>query len=469
MPRNAPKLLLVSELKQRVQALKPVLSAIGKLEIANSGYDALQLLTLDSYDLVLIDFDLSLMSGNETVTRIRRENTQIPVIVLPREDKFVSDVAQGIELGAQMFLRLEMAPETLQQITESVLHLGPVPEKVAQIKMTLQALHRVNNLVGSSPEMFEVYRRLEKIVDSNVSVLIRGESGTGKELVARLIHSMSPRAKKSFIALNCAAIPENLLESELFGHEKGAFTGAAYQRKGKFELADGGTLFLDEIGDMSPVLQAKLLRVLEHGTFERVGGNTTLETDVRIISATNKNLGEAIANSLFREDLFYRLNVFSVNLPPLRVRTSDIVLLAIYFIHKFNQKNNRNIQHVNDAVFRNLQNYPWPGNIRELQNVMEQTILLAENNHVTMDDLPGWIRENAGNTSRSGHPGLNGIQLAFENTGEIYALEDIEIAAIRKAVELTGGNISKAADELGVSRVTLYRKMEKYSIDLKES
>lgn len=469
MSRNAPKLLLVSELKQRVQALKPVLSAIGKLEIAHSGYDALQLLNLDSYNLVLIDFDLSLMSGDETLTRIRRENTQIPVIVLPREDKFVRDVAQGIELGAQMFLRLEMAAETLQQITESVLHLGPVPEKVAQIKMTLQALHRVNNLVGSSPEMFEVYRRLEKIVDSNVSVLIRGESGTGKELVARLIHSMSPRAKKSFIALNCAAIPENLLESELFGHEKGAFTGATYQRKGKFELADGGTLFLDEIGDMSPVLQAKLLRVLEHGAFERVGGSTTLDTDVRIISATNKNLGEAIANNLFREDLFYRLDVFSVNLPPLRVRTSDIVLLAIYFIHKFNQKNNRNIQQVNDAVFRILQNYPWPGNIRELQNVMEQTILLAENNHVTLDDLPGWIRENAGNTSHSAHPGLNGIQLAFENTGEIYALEDIEIAAIRKAVELTGGNISKAADELGVSRVTLYRKMEKYSIDLKES
>jgi len=469
MSRTAPKILLVSELKQRIQILKPALSAVGKLEVANSGYDALQLLSLESYNLVLIDFDLSLMSGEDTITRIRRENTQIPVIVVPRRDKFVSDVAQGIELGAQMFLRLEMAPETVRQITESVLHLGPVPEKVAQIKMALQALHRVNNLVGSSPEMFEVYRRLEKIVDSNVSVLIRGESGTGKELVARLIHSMSPRAKKSFIALNCAAIPENLLESELFGHEKGAFTGAAYQRKGKFELADGGTLFLDEIGDMSPVLQAKLLRVLEHGTFERVGGSTTLDTDVRIISATNKNLGEAITNNLFREDLFYRLNVFSVNLPPLRTRTSDIVLLAIYFIHKFNQKNNRNIQQVSDAVFRNLQNYPWPGNIRELQNVMEQTILLAENNHVTLEDLPGWIRENAGNTGHSAHPGLNGIQLAFENTGEIYALEDIEIAAIRKAVEITGGNISKAADELGVSRVTLYRKMEKYSIDLKES
>lgn len=469
MLNKSPKLLLVSERKQRMRVLKSALSSLGGLEIVYSGYDAIQFLALESYDVILIDFDLSLMSGQETLLRIRREDTRVPVIVIPRDAQFVRDVAEGIELGAQMFLRVQMSADTIRQITESVLHLGPIPGKVAQIRMALQSLHHVNNLVGSSQEMFEVYRRLEKIVDSNVSVLIRGESGTGKELVARLVHSMSPRAKKNFIALNCAAIPENLLESELFGHEKGAFTGAASQRIGKFELADEGTLFLDEIGDMSPVLQAKLLRVLEHGTFERVGGNTTLKTNVRIISATNKNLSEAIIKGRFREDLFYRLNVFSVNLPPLRSRVSDVVLLAIYFIHKFNSKNNRDIQQVSDSVFRILQSYPWPGNIRELQNVMEQTILLAENNHIAPNDLPGWIRASNGNTGFGEHSGLTGIQLAFENTGQIYSLEDIESAAIQKAVELTGGNISRAADELGVSRVTLYRKMEKYRIDLKES
>lgn len=468
MADNTIRFLIISEFKHRIRQFKEAIQDLGSIQIASSGYDGLQLLALDRYYLVLLDYDVSLMNGKDTLTRIRKEHPEIPVIIMPAEGRFVKDVADSIDLGAQMFLSPDMAPDTMRQIIESILYIGPIPEKVAQIRITLQKMHRVNNLIGSSREMFQVYERLEKIVDSAVSVLIQGESGTGKELVARLVHSMSPRAGRNFIALNCAAIPENLLESELFGHEKGAFTGAALQRKGKFELADGGTLFLDEIGDMSPILQAKLLRVLEHGTFERVGGDRTLRSDVRIISATNKNLSELIHQGQFREDLYYRLNVFSVEIPPLRERTADIALLTIYFVHKFNQKNNRKIRYVSDNVIRALQSYHWPGNIRELQNVIEQSIILAETDRLTMHDLPRWVHQGAGMHRNPENFQVKGAQKAFENSREIYPLAEIELAAIQKAVELTGGNISKAADELGVSRVTLYRKMDKYSIDIRE-
>jgi transcriptional regulator with PAS, ATPase and Fis domain len=298
--------------------------------------------------------------------------------------------------------------------------------------------------------MKQVIELTRVVANSNATVLVTGESGTGKELVARAIHSNSPRNKRSFVAVSCAALPESLLESELFGHEKGAFTGASTRRKGKIELAHNGTLFLDEIGEMSPNIQVHLLRVLEEREFTRVGGNELIKVDVRLVSATNRDLQAALRDNKFREDLYYRLNVVTIELPPLRERTEDILLLAEYFLKKFAIENMKKVTGFSKEVTEFLFKYPWPGNVRELENTIERAVILAQQEEIQLKDL---LQKNSP---------------LIAATPVNHSLKEIEIQHIRDVLKDTGGNYSHAAKMLGISRVTLYNKVKKYQLNVKE-
>jgi transcriptional regulator with PAS, ATPase and Fis domain len=297
-----------------------------------------------------------------------------------------------------------------------------------------------------------------KVLNNDITVLINGESGTGKELIAKAIHYNGTRKNEAFVVVNSASIPRELLESELFGHERGAFTGAHQRKIGKFELANGGTIFLDEIGDMEMSLQAKILRVIQQKEFERVGGNETIKTDVRIISATNVNLKEAVASREFREDLYYRLSSFPIHIPSLRERRGDIVILINHFLNEFNKKMSREINHVSKAAMKLLYDYDWPGNVRELENTIERCMILTEEDKVDIEVLPPQILASDGNTS------LESTGPLFTEDAPIIPFEKLKSEAIRHALKVTNGNIVDASKKLNVGRATLYRLMEKYDI-----
>ncbi|UCE07179.1 MAG: sigma-54-dependent Fis family transcriptional regulator, partial [bacterium] len=316
----------------------------------------------------------------------------------------------------------------------------------------LKIKRRVNDveMVGQSAAIQKVKFLIERVATKDVTVLITGDSGTGKELVARAIHQKSSRNNKPLVAMNCAALPENLVESELFGHEKGAFTGAHCQKKGKFEFADGGTLFLDEIGDMSLATQSKLLRVLQEGTFQRIGGNKTLTVDVRVIAASNKDLTEEICQGKFREDLYYRVNVVQINIPPLRERTEDIPLLAAYFLKKYTDFYGKNINGIADKALGRLMQYDFPGNIRELQNLIERAVIMEPGNELTLDFIPI-------------SPLTAKIPQSQDSTG---TLEQLEKEHIKRVIQQVNYNKSQAARILGIARKTLREKMQKYDLSL---
>jgi Nif-specific regulatory protein len=324
-------------------------------------------------------------------------------------------------------------------------------EENLRLRQELKTHFDINNMVGTSNAMKEVYRLIEQVADSNATVLIRGESGTGKDLVAHAIHYNSTRASKPFVKVNCTALPETLLESELFGHEKGAFTGATERKLGRFERANGGTIFLDEIGDFSINLQIKLLRVIQFKEFERVGGNETIKANVRIIVATNKNLEEQIKERLFREDLYYRINVFPIYLPPLRERKDDIMLLADYFLEKLSKENNKRINRISTPAIEMLTSYHWPGNIRELENCIERAVLLCDEDVIRSEHLP---------------PSLQMIRKTDTTTGQSFAeiVENKERELIVDALKKCNGQQRKAAEELGLTERILGYKIKKYNI-----
>jgi transcriptional regulator with PAS, ATPase and Fis domain len=315
-------------------------------------------------------------------------------------------------------------------------------------------------LIGRSEPMLKVFETTAKVANSESTVILYGESGTGKELVARAIHCNSSRKNSKIVAVNCGAIPEELLESELFGHERGAFTGAIRSRAGRFELAQGGTIFLDEIGDMSPALQVKLLRVIQEKAFEKVGGVKTIKADVRIISATNKDLEKAVADKKFRDDLFYRVNVIPIYMPPLRSRKIDIPILALYFLDKFNNLNNKNVTGIKEAVMRIFQNYPWPGNVRELQNLIERIVVIKENGEVTVDDLPAKMIAAAERIC----PAESDCGFPKEGIDLNKAVEDFEKDLLCRALKKTAGVKSRAATLLGINRTTLVEKLKRFKI-----
>ncbi|HQG45126.1 MAG TPA: sigma-54 dependent transcriptional regulator, partial [bacterium] len=393
----------------------------------------------------------------ETLHKIRDENPFIPVIMMTAHGT-IERAVQSMKAGAYDFLTKPFARDRLLVTVNNALMNSSLRREVDELRSELKSKYAFANIIGQSGVMQDVFRAVEKVFSSNVTVLIQGESGTGKELIARAIHyNSAARASKPFVAVNCSALPESLLESELFGHEKGAFTGALGRRIGKFEQANGGTIFLDEIGLMTPATQSKLLRVLQEREFERVGGNELVKVDVRVISATNKDLEEEMKKGEFREDLYYRISVFPIKLPPLRERREDIPLLAGHFLQKFARQEGKSIEGITPDALDLMMAYHWPGNVRELENAMERATVLANGTEISAKDLPAAVRS-------------LGEKRIYESDNTLASwIEKLEEEALRQALLECEGNISQTAKKLGIGRATIYRKAKKYGLPMVKS
>ncbi|MDZ7292507.1 MAG: sigma-54 dependent transcriptional regulator [candidate division KSB1 bacterium] len=424
------------------------------VDVASSGEACLKMIRENIPDLVLLDIQMPGIDGIETLKRIRDDEPRIPVVMMSAHGT-IEKAVQSMKLGAYDFITKPFASDRLLVTVRNALTTSSLKQEIDSLRSELKSRFQFKNIIGQSGKMQEVFRALEKVVNSNVTVLIQGESGTGKELIARAIHYHSPtRGNKPFVAVNCSALPESLLESELFGHEKGSFTGATGRRIGKFEVANGGTIFLDEIGLMTQATQAKVLRILQEREFERVGGNEMVKVDVRVISATNRDLEEAIKNGEFREDLYYRIAVFPIKLPPLRERKEDIPLLAAHFLDKYAKQENKEIEGIAPDALELLMAYNWPGNVRELENCIERAVVLASTREITPKDLPNSVR-------------AIGEKKIYEADNTLSSwIEKLEEDALRNALLENGGNISQTAKKLGIGRATIYRKAKKYGLPM---
>ncbi|MBP2672490.1 MAG: two-component system, NtrC family, response regulator [candidate division NC10 bacterium] len=420
--------------------------------LAASGSEALEYVKGRQVDLILSDCRMPGMSGPELLLGIKAVNPEIPLILMTAYGT-VETAVQAMKDGAADYLSKPLDLEELLVRLARVTEQSRLRSEVRDLQAQLVERHRLEGIIGESGRMQEVLALAKRVAPSDATVLIRGESGTGKELIARAIHFNSPRASGPLVNLNCAALPEQLLESELFGHEKGAFTGAVALRKGRFEQADGGSIFLDEIGDLSPALQVKLLRVLQEREFERVGGNRTLTVNVRVLAATHRDLERALREGAFRDDLYYRLNVVTIQIPPLRERREDIPLLLEHFVRKFAEKNRRDVTGLTAAARDALLKYDYPGNVRELENIVERAILLCRGHVIDVEDLPAAVRPGQRSPGEPLSKDLPGI------------LADIERQAIESALERSGGVQTQAADALGISERVLRYKMKKYGLE----
>jgi two-component system response regulator HydG len=418
---------------------------------ATSAEEALDAIRRQPLDVVVTDLSMRGMQGLELCERIVASHPGVPVIVITAFGSLDTAIA-AIRAGAYDFLAKPFAVEALELSLDRAVHVCALREEVKRLRSSLDQTESFQELVGQSPAMQKLHDVLARIADSEASVLLTGETGTGKELVARALHRRSRRGEHQFVAVNCAAMPEALLESELFGHTKGAFTDAKTSRKGLFVEAHGGTLFLDELGNMPLGLQPKLLRVLQERCVRPVGGDAEVPVDVRIIASTNRDLETAVAEGQFREDLFFRINVIYVELPPLRARGNDVLLLAQCFVRQFATRANKQVVGLSSGAAQKLLAYGWPGNVRELQNCIERAVALANYEEITVDDLP----ERIANYNRS-H-----VLVVSDDPNELPPLEEVERRYILRALEAVGGNKTMAAKILGLDRKTLYRKLEHY-------
>ncbi len=458
-------ILAVDDELDFVRTVSEILGKSGHTVVTScSGYEALQMLSIRHFDLVILDLIMPLISGIETLKRIHKIDPGLPVIVLTADTK-VNTVVEAMKLGAYDFFAKPIDWNKLEVVIKNALTTRQLKTEVLNLKGQLNNKYSFDQVVGKSRKMREVFACLDRVVETDVTVSILGESGTGKELLARAIHFNGRRKNKPFVAVNCAAIPENLLESELFGHERGSFTGAVSRRIGKFEQANGGTLFLDEIGDMPMSTQVKILRVLQERQFQRVGGAEMVKVDVRVISATNKNLEAEMKKGTFREDLYYRISVYPITVPPLRQRKEDIPILARFFMDKFNKEYHRKIRAIVPRTMDYLINYDWPGNVRELENVLERSFLNSGDGVLAPEHLPITITSFKEDFSN----GDNFIDLkkVVSMTNTITPLKELEREVLVQALKLTNYNMSNAATELGIGRTTLYRKLQKYRIELR--
>jgi DNA-binding NtrC family response regulator len=410
----------------------------------------------DLPDLVLSDIMMPGMSGTDMLKEIKRRDPELPVIMLSAQDR-IEIALETIKLGATDYFCKPLDIEKLHIAIINATHMYDLAREVGRLHDTLIHSMKFDTILSNHESMKNIFSLMNKVKDNDIAVLIQGESGTGKELIAKAIHFNGKRAKSPFVVVNCASIPKELLESELFGHERGSFTGAFQKKIGKFEQADKGTIFLDEVGEMDISLQAKILRVIQSKQFERVGGNDILHSDIRIISATNRDLKEAVINKLFREDLYYRLASFPIFLPPLREKRSDIPMLAEYFLEKNTTALGKTPMKFSKNALRLLHDYSWPGNIRELEHAIERAVIIAEGDLITEHHLPAALRSSMG-----GGPGEE-PRVYFEEE-VIKPFEELKEAAIRHALRITDGNVYEAASRLKLGRATLYRLMEKYKI-----
>jgi len=438
--------LIVDDEKNYLVVLEALLGPEGYETItADNARNALRLIKGADLDLVITDMKMPGMSGMELLEELKKIKPELPVIMMTAYGT-IELAVEAMKKQAYDYITKPFQNEELKLTIRKALENYRLIKENRRLSEALSDRYRYGNIIGKSRPMLEIYELISKVAQSKASILITGPSGTGKELIAKAIHYDSPRKDRPFISINCGALTETLLESELFGHEKGAFTGAIAMKKGRFELADGGTLFLDEVGEMPPPLQVKLLRVLQEMEFERVGGTRTIKVDVRVLSASNRNIKEDAANGLFREDLFYRLNVMQIEVPSLKERTDDIPLLLDHFIEKFQASPKKKIK-LAPEVKKALFNYSWPGNVRELENVIERVVVLSSGEMITMEDLPEDL------------VGVVPLSLTLPE-----AVEQLEEKMIRKSLTYSAHVSSKAAEILGVSRQVMHHKMKKYGI-----
>lgn len=428
---------------------------------ADGGENALKIIEESELDMVISDMQMPGMDGLQLLQAVKTVNPDLPVIMVTAFAE-VEKAVKAMQAGAFSYLAKPFSNDELLVNIKKAIHHHSLVRENTRLRNEIHGKTGYSGMVGKNPKMLQVYEMIEKVAPTPASVLISGESGTGKELIAKAIHANSPRAKEAFITVNCAALSENLLESELFGHEKGSFTGAVAMRKGRFELAHQGTIFLDEVGEIPLALQSKLLRVLQEKTFERVGGSRTFEVDVRIISASNRDLKEEVSLGRFREDLFYRLNVIHISLPALRERLDDMPLLVEFFIEKFAAKLHKPNLHISPEAMRLLMKLPWEGNIRELENTIERAAILCDQETIEADDVQPdseYVEEIS-----SWSKDINLKELIPETVGLNDVLYAVEEKMLVRALEETNFVQARAAEQLGITKSLLQYKMKKYRI-----
>ena len=445
------RILIVDDEVNARTALAEILRDEGyAVDTAADGFKALPKLEEFAPDAVVTDLRMPGMDGLEFMRRVQDRDADIPVVVVTAYGA-VDSAVQAMRRGAADYVTKPVNVEELLVVLDRALEARRVRVESQNLRQRLAAREGIDSVVGSSAAMKAVLEDVMRVAPSRASVLITGESGTGKELIAAAIHRYSARAQGPFVKLHCAALAETLLESELFGHERGSFTGAVARRDGRFKQADGGTLFLDEVGEISPSVQIKLLRFLQEHEFERVGGNETLKVDVRVVAATNRDLLRRVEEGLFREDLYYRLNVFSLHVPPLREHPSDVPLLAMYFLERQARENQKTLEGFTPEAMTILTRHTWPGNVRELENAVERAVVVARGSSITPEDLPPALASQPAAQS-AGDPHVPGASLA-----------ELERWAILRTLELTGGSTSRAAEILGISVRTIQYRLRDYS------
>ncbi|HET9178578.1 MAG TPA: sigma-54 dependent transcriptional regulator [Terriglobia bacterium] len=451
---------------------EPKMLRLLELNLADDGYttrtattaeNGLKILASDKIDLVLSDVKLPGMNGLEFLQAVKRANAAIPVVVMTAYGT-VETAVEAMKDGASDFALKPFSIEEIKLIVRKELEVTRLHEENRQLKEALGRRYQFDNIVANSPGMQEVLATVEQVAPTNATVLLGGESGVGKDMIARAIHQHSRRVNGPFIKINCTAIPENLLESELFGYEKGAFTGAVAAKPGKFELADKGTIFLDEIGDMPGSLQVKLLRVLQEREFERLGGTKTIKVDVRVIAATNQDLRAALEQGTFREDLYYRLNVVPISIPPLRDHKEDIPYLVDHFVRRFADSSGKQIEGITPEAMRLLVDFHWPGNVRELENIIERAIVMAGGPRIDVGDIRLDIARPSGSVAGLDAPAVAADGSALPLLPEGLTLEQFEDKLIQEALQRAGGNKSQAARLLGLSRNALRYRLSKIGV-----
>ena len=473
-----PQILVVDDSQPIITLMKEFLEEEGyRVITATSAKDALLLIDKEEPDLVMMDIKLPDMDGLDALIEIKKRDPKLSVIMMTAFGTTQAAI-EAMKRGAYDYVAKPFNNEELRALIKKALEAGRLMKESVSYQPKKSELTEGVCIIGESPQMLEIYKTIGKVADSNATILIRGESGTGKELVARAIYQNSSRKDKPFLAVNCAAIPESLLESELFGHEKGSFTGAINKRIGKFQQCDEGTIFLDEIGDMSLSTQTKILRVLQEHTFEAVGSENTVRVDVRVIASTNKDLSKAIERGEFREDLYYRLKVVTIYMPPLRNRLEDISLLVDYFIQKFNRQYHKNVKKIYPEVIQHLKNYKWPGNVRELENALQTAVIMSKKDVLLLDNFPLFTQKLAVINPEMLQQASN-YEKVFQDTvrsilknpvisadGELYkrVMSDLEKSLIEAVLDENRKSQTKSAKILGISRNTLRSRMKEYGL-----
>jgi DNA-binding NtrC family response regulator len=439
------KILIVDDELSVRQSLKEWFLEDGfEVETAEDGAAALQKMHLGPFDIVVIDLKMPGMDGISLQKQVQKIDANAAIVILTAYAS-VETAVEALKLGAFDYVTKPVDPDDLSNLVQNILRQRELTEENTRLKEKVSELSAAAPIIGQSSKMKQLLEMIDTVAEADSTVVIRGESGTGKELIARAIHSRSKRRFFPIVAVNCGSIPESLLESELFGHEKGAFTGAQYRRKGKIELAHGGTLFLDEIGDIPPKMQIDLLRVLETKRFTRVGGNEEVMSDFRLVCATNKDLEQLLENGTFREDLYYRVNVFRIDVPPLRERREDILPLASHFIEKYARAMSRPVKEISPQAEAMLLSHRWPGNVRELENAIERAMVVGKGAAILPEDLPFQVHADAAEPAA-------------------LSLAAIEKMHIEQILRETSGNVTRSAKILGIDRATLYNKMKRYGI-----